>query len=95
MNLQHRIDLLVRLGEYIFSDDEKWLSIKEKAGYENGWFTPEFVTTATEKIDIKVRKKAILESWIADYPSENETMQPQKEKIKLDGNIELAGCYTT
>ena len=29
MNLQHRIDLLVRLGQYILSADEEWLECKE------------------------------------------------------------------
>ena len=48
MNLQHRIDLLIRLGEYILSDDEAWQQAKEKAGQENSWFIPEFVDLATK-----------------------------------------------
>ncbi len=31
MNLQHRIDLLVRLGEYILSDDGEMGVSKEKS----------------------------------------------------------------
>ena len=50
MNLQYRVDLLVRLGQYISSGDENWLAAKEKAGWENGWFTPEFVQLATDAI---------------------------------------------
>ncbi len=35
MNLQHRIDLLVRLGDYILSNEEEWKEAKAEATAEN------------------------------------------------------------
>ncbi|MEI9808145.1 MAG: hypothetical protein WDO16_09855 [Bacteroidota bacterium] len=50
MNLPYRIDLLVRLGEYILADDQQWMETKEKASRENGWFIPAFIELATNNI---------------------------------------------
>ena len=50
MNLQQRIDLLSRLGEYIQSDNNEWLQAKEKASRENGWFIPEFIELSVRNI---------------------------------------------
>ena len=78
MNLQHRIDLLVQLGQYILSDNENWLAAKEKASYENGWFTEEFVASATQNIANEFLQKESLESWAKKYPIESNTNNPKK-----------------
>ena len=62
MNLQHRIDLLVRLGEYILSDDEDWRQAKEKAGQENSWFIATFTDHAISAISRSFLQKDILEN---------------------------------
>ena len=49
MNLQERIDLLSRLGEYMLSETESWQEAKEKAARQNNWFIPEFVELATKE----------------------------------------------
>jgi len=68
MNLQERIDLLSHLGEYILSGEQGWLDAKEKAGYENGWFIPEFVDHATITIANNFLQKDILQEWVSAYP---------------------------
>ncbi|HNJ26347.1 MAG TPA: acyl-CoA reductase, partial [Chitinophagaceae bacterium] len=67
MNLQYRIDLLSRLGEYMLSADEKWQQIKEKASYENGWFTPEFTALSISNIATQYLSKQKLTEWAAPY----------------------------
>ncbi|MEI9909838.1 MAG: hypothetical protein WDO71_09310 [Bacteroidota bacterium] len=67
MNLPYRIDLLVRLGDYILSNDPQWQAAKEKAGWENGWFIPEFIERSVTTIAHSFLQKDILEKWAAGY----------------------------
>jgi Acyl-CoA reductase (LuxC) len=90
MNLQHRIDLLARLGEYILSDDLQWRQAKEKAGYENGWFIPEFIELSSKNIARAFLQKNILEKWIGDYKT---TSNPKTVGIVMAGNIPLVGFH--
>ena len=61
MNLQERIDLLTRLGEYMLSDSETWTAGKERASRENSWFIPEFIDLVRQKYsnDIFYKKKPL------------------------------------
>lgn len=93
MNLQHRIDLLVQLGQYILSANENWLAAKEKAGYENGWFTQEFVLRATQNIANEFLQKETLENWVKKYPIESNNNNPKKIGIVMAGNIPLVGFH--
>ncbi len=98
MNLQHRIDLLIRLGEYILSDDENWAEAKERASRENGWFIPEFVAKASDNIALSFLQKDVLEKWAAAYqlqarPLTNTGFKPQTVGLVMAGNIPLAGFH--
>ncbi|MBK7289804.1 MAG: acyl-CoA reductase [Chitinophagaceae bacterium] len=93
MNLQHRIDLLVQLGQYILADNENWLEVKEKASYENSWFTPMFATTATQNIATEFLQKEVLENWTKEYSIESKIANPQKVGIVMAGNIPLVGFH--
>lgn len=93
MNLQHRIDLLVQMGQYILSENEDWLAAKEKASYENGWFTPMFVTTASQNIATEFLQKEVLENWANKYSIESKVANPQKVGIVMAGNIPLVGFH--
>lgn len=91
MNLPHRVDLLVRLGEYILSGNEEWLQTKEKAGLENGWFVPEFVDNATRNIVIHFLQKDILQKWVAGYSLDSDGSKTVG--IVMAGNIPLVGFH--
>ena len=93
MNLQHRIDLLFQLGQYILSENENWLAEKEKASYENGWFTPMFVTAATQNIATEFLQKEVLESWTKKYIVKSNAGNPKKVGIVMAGNIPLVGFH--
>jgi hypothetical protein len=93
MNLQCRISLLNRLGEYILSDDPSWMEAKEKAGYENGWFIPEFVELSCKSIAGSYLKKDILESWVAAYNLPDNNLNPKTTGIVMAGNIPLVGFH--
>lgn len=93
MNLQYRIDLLSRLGQYILSEEESWLQAKEKAAVENGWFIPEFVDKAAKNIGLSFLQPAVLKDWASRYqlPPENES--PRLVGILMAGNIPLVGFH--
>lgn len=93
MNLQHRIDLLVRLGEYILSDDPDWEKAKEQAGYENGWFIPAFVELATRNIASAFLQRNILEKLADDYNLPAINPNPKTIGITMAGNVPLVGFH--
>lgn len=108
MNLQYRIDLLARLGEYILSDDTEWQAAKEKAFRENGWFIPEFIDLASGQIARSFLKKDLLKDWVASQQSTANSRQttvnsqqstvgslayPKKVGIVMAGNIPLVGFH--
>lgn len=93
MNLPHRIDLLVQLGQYILSDDEQWQQAKERAGRENGWFIPEFVEIAAKNIAGSYLQKEALQSWVNSYQLQPVNPKPQIIGIVMAGNIPLVGFH--
>lgn len=105
MNLQYRIDLISRLGEYILSNDTDWSEAKEKAGYENGWFIPEFVDLATKNIGHLFLQREKLQSWTDFYQLQtshsttagaglaSSRLKPQVVGIVMAGNIPLIGFH--
>ena len=98
MNLQYRIDLLARLGQYILSNDEQWIQAKERASRENGWFIPAFVELATATIATNFLQKDILEKWVTPYKSKIENQKPiaigsKNIGVVMAGNIPLVGFH--
>lgn len=93
MTLLHRINLLSTLGEYMLSEEQGWTTVLEKAGRENGWFTPEFLDMAVKNISRSFLNKELLKNWTAAYqlPAINET--PKNIGIVMAGNIPLVGFH--
>jgi hypothetical protein len=50
MNLQNRIAILIKLGEYLESNSPEWEAFKQNAFSKNPWFTDEFVEMAKNKL---------------------------------------------
>lgn len=86
-----RIELLVRLGKYILSDDKNWADAKHRASLSNPWFTPPFVDLAVKNIAEQFLSKQKLEQWISTYNFEN--VQPKKVGIVMAGNIPMVGFH--
>lgn len=93
MKLQHRIDLLTELGQYILSNPEDLQEAKFKAGAENGWFTPEFQDQALRNIATAFLQKEALEKWTASYPGLAPDFTSKKIGIIMAGNIPLVGFH--
>ena len=93
MNLQLRIDLLARLGEYIISDDANWQQAKEKAGRENPWFIPEFIELSVNNIAHSFLQKDKLSAWCQSYRVPEHKANPKTIGIVMAGNIPLVGFH--
>lgn len=93
MNLETRKNLLVRLGEFMMSDDELWEAVKRKASTSNHWFTSEFINLSAKNIATEFLEPTRLEKLVSDYhiPSTNDS--PQKVGIVMAGNIPMVGFH--
>lgn len=92
MNLQQRIDLLSRLGEYMQSGNEEWNLFKERASRENGWFIPEFINLACANIVTHFLQKNTLKEWVKDYHLQ-EPQSPKTVGLVMAGNIPMVGFH--
>lgn len=95
MELQERIDLLVKLGQYMLTDSEEWNAVKERASRENPWFAPEFIDLSVRNIATQFLEREKMESWIRIYDSKGFQETPSRKIVGLvmAGNIPLVGFH--
>ena len=93
MNLQERIELFARLGQYITDNSEEWQHAKEKAFRENNWFIPEFIDLSVKNIASNFLKPQVLNDLVAKYKIPEENNLPKKVGIVMAGNIPLVGFH--
>jgi len=92
MDLQERIRLMVKLGEYIESNTDEWQLFKNKASGENPWFTTEFIEQSSNNIAEVFLQQSLLEKWVAQYDIK-EITHPKKVGVVMAGNIPLVGFH--
>ena len=93
MNLQQRIDLLIRLGDYIVSKDPDWEKTKEKASQENGWFIPEFINQAAGVIAKNYLRNEVLGNLAHQYRINTINPAPKIVGVVMAGNIPMVGFH--
>lgn len=93
MNLNQRIEILVKLGEYLSTPTEAWLSTCEAASRENGWFVPEFIDLAVKNIVQQYLQPATLFHFVSAYPSVSMQPSPIRVGLVMAGNIPLVGFH--
>jgi hypothetical protein len=93
MNLPLRIELLVRLGNYMLSTTPEWAEIKERASQENGWFIPEFIELSAKNIAEAFLKEEHLKKWVSDFTGKIGSVSPKEVGIVMAGNIPLVGFH--
>ncbi|HVG42382.1 MAG TPA: hypothetical protein VM888_12285 [Chitinophagaceae bacterium] len=93
MNLQHRLDLLVRLGQYMLGKDEYWQQIKERAFQKNNWFLPQFIDTSVSNIVQNFLQPNYLKEVVEAYQVPPLNNAPKKVGIVMAGNIPLVGFH--
>lgn len=93
MNLQKRIELLVRLGNYITGNDPEWEAARIKAGSGNPWFIPEFIDLAIKNISASFLQEKQLRNLAEVYQIPEENYSPRRVGIVMAGNIPLVGFH--
>lgn len=93
MNIQNRIELLVKLGKYLQTNGEEWQMATEKASRNNAWFTPEFIQLATNNIVTHFLQQKKLEKWVEVYQVPSENPASKTIGIVMAGNIPMVGFH--
>jgi hypothetical protein len=91
--LDERIDLLVRLGEYITKSDEKLDACVHLSYLENKWFIEENIRLALDAIVKAFLDKDKLNQWVEQYDIPAFTRNPKIVGIVMAGNIPLVGFH--
>lgn len=81
-----------QLGDYIKSKDPRWLEVRQQASYRNGWFSPEFIEIACNKIAGQFLKKELLQAWATHY-SIDDNITAKNVGVVMAGNIPLVGFH--
>lgn len=93
MNLEERIELLVKLGNYLTDEKNTRLEdVKIRAFEKNKWFTEEFVNLSLKNIVTQFLDKEKLQSWV-DYYHVDDNIIPKKIGIVMAGNLPLVGFH--
>jgi len=88
--INHKIELLTRLKDYMLSNDEEWLAVQSLAINKNSWFTQEHISAAVQAIANNYLHKEALVAWCASY-----SLSATKKVlgIVMAGNIPLVGFH--
>lgn len=93
LNLQERTEILLRLKDYILSEDADWKNIQRRASEANAWFVPEFITHAVQQIAEAYLNKEKLLEWVRHYNVPAQQQKPYNIGIVMAGNIPLVGFF--
>jgi hypothetical protein len=93
MTLQQRIDVLVKLRDYIYENNEDWQLTKQQANRKNPWFIPEFIEMASDNIRDCFLQHDKLEKWVKTYGIPGENVKPVTVGIVMAGNIPMVGFH--
>src|SRR5664279_183942 len=93
MDLKNRIRLLVELGQFMQSDEPRWLAAKTRAFQQNAWFIPEFITGSVNQITEHFLQHDLLEKWAREYDIPEGDPSSKKVGIVMAGNIPLVGFH--
>lgn len=92
MELQARINLMCKLGDYIVSDDADWEEAKHRAFLENPWFIIRFTNHACKQIAESFLQRQQLQQWVKHYAIDD-NIESKKVGIVMAGNIPLVGFH--
>lgn len=89
-NLNEKISCLVALGDYMLSDNEVWLNVKDRAVQANQWFSREQIDHAVQNMVSNFLQAPLLQQWLQHYSLSE---QPKVVGITMAGNIPLVGFH--
>lgn len=94
VSLTERVNLMVRLGEFLNSGDQELYNAIEYAHQQNGWFDHDSVSMAIKNIADQFLDKKKLEQWVEQYPFIGKaTATNSTVGLVMAGNIPLVGFH--
>jgi hypothetical protein len=93
MNLNKRIELLVRLGEYLMADEESYQNARIRAYEQNRWFSDEFTRHASLMVAQNMLNGDVLEQFAVRYGVQEVQASPKTVGLVMAGNIPLVGFH--
>jgi hypothetical protein len=93
MNLNERIELAGRLGNYLLSDEPAWIQAKEMAFRSNPWFIPPFIDRATQQLSTAFLNPQKLSDWATGAGIPENLAAPKKVGLVLASNLPLVGFH--
>jgi hypothetical protein len=92
MRLEQRIEVMVRLGEYLKSNDDYFNAILDRTYKENNWFTIENQQQAIQAIANYFLDSELLHQWLSHYTIlDHQT--PKTVGLIMAGNIPMVGFH--
>ncbi len=92
MKLQNRIEVLIKLKEYLLENGEELQHVKLRASVENGWFIPDFIDLAIFTIIEEFLDAEKLTNWAHHYRLDD-NIGGKNVGIVMAGNIPLVGFH--
>ncbi len=92
MILKERIDLMVKLGDYLRSEDELFEAWMYRTYHNNRWFTIEHQKQAAHAIAYQFLTRTNLEQWINAYDIQDDSSD-KVVGLVLAGNIPMVGFH--
>ncbi|MEO1436549.1 MAG: acyl-CoA reductase [Bacteroidota bacterium] len=92
LNLQERIDLMIRLGRFLLEESPTLNKAIQEAYFHNNWFTIENSRKAIEAIGRQMLQADQLHQWVKGYPVQ-EAGSNKSVGIVMAGNLPLVGFH--
>lgn len=92
MDLQHRIALMKKLGEYMQSSEPEWEATKTMAEIKNPWFIHPFIKLASDNISNEFLQPAQLTEWV-NYYHLDDNIAPRNIGLVMAGNLPMVGFH--
>ena len=93
MQLNERIEVLIKLGELLSQPNEYLEAIQHRTYHTNNWFTVENQQKAIAALVQEFLQKDKLEQWLSNYPNLKDPKTPKRVGLIPAGNIPLVGFH--
>jgi len=90
MKLEKRIEVLVRLGDYIMANGDALQGAMLRSKLENAWFTLDTIGQSLTAIAEQFLNEDKLRAWLSRYSM---VENPKKVALVMAGNIPLVGFH--
>ncbi len=92
MNLNKRIEALCHIGEYLKEDSSAYQEIRQRAFFENKWFTPEYIYRSGKMIADNMLEQDMLRVFANQYGA-GEASTGKTIGLVMAGNIPYVGLH--